>query len=543
MDSSLGMVFPPFTLMVPEKDVYTFGSYLGKGNVMWSKDSLKNFVLQLLFCVLAFIFFCSFFPRWYDGDGLKYLIWNYQTIVPSSNSHALTPYWFYGWWSLIGPFASQKFADKMFWLAMFNNLNGAIAATLIVNLIKIYTHSLCSGLTVGLLLCVTSAFFYHATQTTEPMIALLLFLMAWRLLLTSHPISLWCILFSSTLFSLSVASYLTYGTGLVLLLHYLYKKSNKYCWIWLAASLAIGVFIFIVCSILNGKYTISDIATYSFNYLFFLPKEAQNYWGFIKPERLITMCLGFSDAIVATIPIDIWPGLRQGWLLLSWQDILWIMLKLMIAMTVFLGTILWIYKKRKDLRGELLTFLLALFPLFYWDPYYYKLWLLPLSIGILLFGVVIANFRRGWIVAALLVFCIAAINWNTKYNKYHRTDNPQATALKQLESHVAPQDLLVCDGWDHSAIYLAKYPQREAHPVILPNKNAQTLQQHIKKIAAHGGKVWFYGILNLSIEEWRLSIGKFNKLDYDSFNYWREHAVLVWDGKHLGCTKLYYYVP
>jgi hypothetical protein len=465
----------------------------------------------------------------YDADGLSYVIWNQSGPTASGNNHALTPMWYWAWWNFVSAFSGSQFSDRMFWLALMNSLAAAISVALVVDLIYRKTGQIKSAICCATLLGISAAFFYHATHTTEPMVGLTWFLLSWRLLL--KPISPWRMALSGAAFALSVASYQSFALGgFGLLLMIIDAKSALR--LWLATALISGTLLFFGAAFAAGSAGFSD----AFHYVFGL--AGGGVWGVWKWERIPALAIGLTNAVTPITVPEVWPGWKQGIGLLPWPDLLSVFSQAF-SFVFFLTLILWkdwpLLRSDRELRAVLLMLVASLFPPFYWEPYYYKLWLMPLCTLIIFIGMIQANNPRFPSLLCLIIVIVSCANVNGVFRKYSSPDHPQVVALRHLERSVTNRDLLISDGWDHGRLYEVKNPTRLVCPLLRGGpQDVAGISRLIESAWAAGGRVYFFGLLERPEEQWKHSIERFCNLSYASHEPWRRQAKLIWQGKSFG---------
>jgi len=488
--------------------------------------------------LLWLVFFVLFFARYYDGDALKYCVWDGRGYRWGTVNHLLTQFWFESWWRMVSWLADDEFTNRVAWLAAFNHVAGAACLTLVVEIAYVRTKSWSASLLTGLLLGVTGAFFYHAVQTTEPMVALLWFLIAWRLLATEGTIAGWRVVAAAVAYALSVGSYQSFflgGFGLLILAWTGYRNGL----LWMVVSFLAGAAIFATAAVADGATDTGEVVRY------LTQKPDGAYWGFFEVKSFPGLVIGLCHAVWPLFGED-WPGLVRGFTLLPPLHVLRffgqvLLVVILVAMGLF-------YVVRQPLNrftcAALAVFLCGLFAPFYLDRYYYKLWLLPLAalvlvLAQLLVGSPVAS--RFALVVATLVF---AYNMPRVYYKYHRADNPQAATLINLERCLTGKDLLVCDGWDVSVVYTAKYPSRPVYRLIFESPEVGGLQERIAEVRRQKGRVFFLGLLEMTPARWALTeLPRRGRMSYSALDAWREQAKLVWRGSAFGGTEDLYVLP
>jgi len=426
----------------------------------------------------------------------------------------------------------------MAWLSVFNHLSGAGCLALVIDLAYARTNHWPAALLAGLLLVVTAAFFYHSVQTTEPMIALFWFLTAWRLLTSDGTLPHWRVVASSFAYALSVASYQSFFLGGVGLLVLAWTSCGRGS-LWLSGGFVAGTSLFVAAACADGATDVGAVCRY------LTQKPDGAYWGFFQVKSLPGTVVGFCHAVWPLFGSE-WPGFARGFALLSPFHRIELLVR--IVLVVFPVAFVLYQAVRPPVRrctwAGLAVFLGALFAPFYLDTYYYKLWLLPLAAFSLLLAPGLARSPVACRFALGLATLVFSCNLPSVYYKYHRLDNPQTATLVNLERCLTDKDLLVCDGWDHSLAYIAKYPKRSVYALIRESPDPGRLQERIDQTIRQNGRVFFIGLLEKTPDQWGLTdLPRRGRMGYRELDRWRQQGTLVWQGVAAGATEDLYVLP
>lgn len=502
----------------------------------YSTPTTQKHLPHLLVGALAlglFAFYLALHARLYDGDALKQASWNQTGPLIGAVNHPYSSLWYRGWWRLVEPFSGQDFDRRMAWMIGLNALLGSLSAALVANILISQGVRVRRATLAALGLGMTHAWFYHSTQTTEPMMAEFWLLLSLRLLLVTGARERQATVFGAITWAVAVAAYQTYvlaGLGLL----WVVSTHRSRSLLWLSVAGFAGTLLFTVAAVMKGANDISGIIH------FLTDKPDGEYWGFIRLSALSQVPIGLANAIAVPWPLTDWPGLRLGLQQLSPVRVG--LLFAQIIMTLLVSAAALLNRppvvNRRLWWGLLLIFLTGLFPPFYLLPYYNKLWLLPISALALMGGLALGQARRGGLWLMVLVAALFARNGVSVFWHYHRADNPRSNAAVALERSIQPNDLLVCDGWDHSGLYLARNPHRPIYAVMFNKQDPQVLADKIAETYRHGGRVFFFGLLELTGEIWAANdSGKRGTLiSYAAIQAYKPRSNLIWEGRNKGFT-------
>jgi hypothetical protein len=486
---------------------------------------------------VAFAVYSLLHGRWMDGDSLRYPVWDPDAARIGTVNHALSPSWFYLWWKLGAPWVRGDLENRIHWLQVLNHLAGALSLTLVAVMVARRTASRAAGVLAASALGLSSAFFYHATQSTEPLMAVWWLLASWFLLEAAPPRSALTLLFSAAAFALSVASYqsfLTAGLGLLLLAF----RARRDGLIWATAALVFGLGIFVAAACLDGVRSEASLATYLFGHAksSLTGTGVARFWGKFSLERIPSSLLGLTDSVAAILPREGWPGLRRGFSLLPVLQKALLLATTAGVTALVAASIFLVWRRgRPDVRSGVWICVGGAIVAAYWDPYYQKLWLQPLvALTILGGGVLLPSNRARW-VAGGLIFTVLLINFPAVYWRYANPDNPQSRLGAALSGSLGAQDLLVVRGWDESDLYALKLREQQRVFALmnigLPGITWPQATNFIGQARDRRHRVLFYGVIELSSQTWADSLGRFAGLDYSNCLAWRQKTRLVWKGE------------
>ena len=485
----------------------------------------------LLLLVTLAAFYLVWQGRYYDTEALKQAMWNFPGPTVHTVKHAWSHVWYWYWWKLVAPFAGTDFDNRMFWVTTLNALLSAGSVVLLVDCLRVSGVSRSVAVATGLLLGGSAAWFHQSSQPMEPMMAEFWLVLALRLGLVAGPRETAATAGSAICWAVAVAAYQTYlfaGAGLLVLV----ATRRLRTLLWLAVAALAGLTLTLLAAFGHGARDLPGLIQY------LTQKDDPGYWGFIRLSAAAQAGLGVVNAISPPWPTDGWPGVREGWKSLGGGAKAYFIAH---AAVWFLAVCLVVFRlpppeHRRLHWAALLIFLAGLFFPFYLIPYYTKLWLLPLGALALLAGLAASRspLGRGLLLAFLGWMLLR--NSVQVYAHYHRADNPSQLAAAALEKSVGAQDLLVCDGWDHSDLFLTRNPRQPKFAVMSDSNDPQALAELIRAARARHVRVWFFGLLELTPEQWAANdAGKRGTtVSYDALQSYKPGARLVWRGRERG---------
>jgi hypothetical protein len=383
----------------------------------------------------------------------------------------------------------------------------------------------------GLLLGGAAAWFHQSSQPMEPMMAEFWLLLSVRLSLVEGPRESLATAGAAVSWAVAVAAYQTYvfaGPGLLVLV----ATRRGRVGLWLAFAAEAGTSNSVLAAYGYGARGMAGVIQY------FTAKDDGDYWGFFRLSALAQTGLGTVNAISPPWPTRGWGGLREGWKSLGpgarayffAHTAIW---AAAVVVVVFRRPL---PQQRRLYWAAVLIFLGGLFFPFYLLPYYSKLWLLPLG-GLALLTGLAAN--RGSLARGLLFVFLGWLllrNGTQVYAHFHRADNPSHLAAVVLEQSIGPADLLVCDGWDHSDLFLTRNPRQPKFAIMFDSKDPEALVEAIRAARERQVRVWFFGLLELTPEQWAANDSgkRGTTIPYASLQAYKPGARLVWKGQEKG---------
>jgi hypothetical protein len=504
--------------------------------------SLARWQAVLLFFLLA-AFFIGVPIHRFDTEALKQSMSVPGEPEVAAVNHPYSGKVFYYWWRLVSELGVGEpgFDRRLVWIGALNGLLGAGGIVLLVDLVRRQGANFVVSVAAGLLLALTHAWYFNAAQPMEPMLAAFFLLLSLWFAANPSDSSAAGGMLSGAAWAMSVAAYQSYflaGPGVLLIAFTRFRRATA----WIVAAGVVGVVLFSAAAVARGAHNVSGVIAY------LTDKPDGEYWGFIRLSSLPQLPVGLAQAISPPWPMENWGGLRTGFATLGGLGKLVLVAQVLITVAIAILACLRPGPKGTGrLRmGLLWIFLAGLFPPFYLLPYYNKLWIMPLLALFALGGLAAARIRQGGAILIVLLIGLIAINSRNMIHYYHREDNTRTLAGRALSAAVGPRDLLICDGWDDSAMYLVQHPERETVALMYEREEMSPVDRRVKETWKNGNRVFIYGLLELSEAEWtQHDIGKrpghIQRLALDPY---RPLARLVWKGPDLGFPgNLYELVP
>lgn len=490
-----------------------------------------TFVLLALFLGLA-MWFLWLHARHYDGDAIKNAVWNRSGPGIATVNHPYPGVWFWVWWKVGESFVATDFDSRMAWIEALNALLGAGAAALAASSLIAFGVRLPIAVGSALLMSLTHAWFYHSTQSTEPIMAQFWMMLSVRFLaaIPKHGVS--AVIGSAAAWAIAVGAYQSYILG-GLGLFWIICRERKHILPWLITAAIIGTSLYVIAAIGSGARDVRGVIGYITH------KPDGEYWGFIRPSALLQLPFGLANALTPPWPVTRdWPGLRMGWAGLSGFEkgvtALIVGLTMLVAAAVAVLRVPGPAGRVKT--GLVVVFLCGMFAPFYLLPYYNKLWLLPLGAFGLAAGLTANAYRRGGLILGILFVLVVGRNFQQTYFQRNRLDNPINRGAIALESTIGPKDLLISDGWDASNVYNVRNPGRPNFRLIYMKVSLENLNERMAEARKNGGKVYIFGLLEKTPEQFELSdVAKRGKRAwYPLIQSFKPKGKLVWEGKDKG---------
>lgn len=503
---------------------------------------LRAWQAGILFVVLA-AFFIGVPVRRFDTEALKQSMSLPGVPGVAAVNHPYSGKVFHYWWRLVSELGVGEpgFERRMVWIGALNGLLGAGGVVLLVDLLRRQGATLLVSVMAGLMLAVSHAWYFNAAQPMEPMLAAFLLLLSIRYAAKPSDSSASGGMLSGAFWAMSVAAYQSYflaGPGVLLMAFTRLRRGAA----WVIVAGIVGVFLFSAAAVARGAHNVTGVLAY------LTEKPDGEYWGFIRLSSLPQVPVGLAQAVSPPWPMENWGGLRSGFAGLGAFQKAALVIQVLITLAIAaLACVRPGPRGTGRLRmGLLMVFLAGLFPPFYLLPYYNKLWIMPLVALVALGGLAAARIRQGAVILIVLLLGVTALNSRNMIHYYHREDNTRTLAGRALSAAVGPKDLLICDGWDDSAMYLVQHPERPTVALMYEREDPSGMERRMKEAWRNGNRVFIYGLLELSEADWNQhDIGKRpGHIPKSALDPYRPLAHLVWKGPDLGFPgNLYELVP
>lgn len=479
-----------------------------------------------------------FFPsRHYDGDALKRTAVFFKDPPVEGSNHPFTGLFYSTWWRLVSGLAGDDIIRKIDVLTSMNSLLGAAAAALgCAWLGRIGVAPLLQG-AGGLLIGLTSAATYHSTQTTEPMSAQFCLMMSLYVGTWGNTGRLGLVL-GGAFWACSVACYQSYFLAGPFVL-WLTCTRLKEAIAWVASAGVVGTLLFALAAHFHGMPGASGFVQYVTTH------HDSGYWGFFTWGQTLRTPLGFAVAVSKPWPRLDWPGLLAGFPTLSTVEKGLSVAQILVTLTLAVAAlVLPVPARFRRYRWPLvLGFLACSFPPLYLSPQYWKLWLMPVSL-VLLLGVLVASERTlgpKVILGALALLGFA--NIPRILVQGNNPDSPSIRLSRALEQWVKPNDLLICDGWDHSGLYIAVHPDQNRLILMNHHDGPEAIWARVRENLTKGNRVFLYGVVERSEARWNTTDLGTRKglISFSEFQSFRDNAgTPIWKEKpHPQVEHLY----
>ena len=468
------------------------------------------------------------------------------------NNHLLYPANIYFWTSaldLLGLRARTPFE----FIGHSQALN-AVAAGGCLSVVYVLTWFATSS--TGISLAITSAygfsraFLLHATNSAEPLVGL--FYSALGILVVTESLRRdrnWPLFIGGAVFGLAQASY----QSMILIA----PLAALFCFGWpivdqkrgplnarliRSALLASGWFL-AVCAIYGWAYCKSGPMTLPGMIHRFFELPGGSVYGSFGVGKLANLPFGLVSALLPALPPD-YSGIRS--LLREPHAGFWITCFLMALM--WLCRLFWLLarpvmtKWRNINRSQALllsallsSLLIFAFPLIYWDPLYDKLWLQPLGLIALSFGVLYRfgsphrRFGATAITSVAFIILEAGLNLLWAIPSHHNPQNGLAESAVVADI-VKSEDFIVLNFDEVSSLYLALWGSA-GNTLLLPASEprvaADSITRAMKRTHEHGGSVYFLSVLDMTEKSWSDFLGRQIGIPYHSFDSYRSSSTVV----------------
>jgi hypothetical protein len=177
-------------------------------------------------------------------------------------------------------------------------------------------------------------------------------------------------------------------------------------------------------------------------------------------------------------------------------------------------------------------FLFELFPLFYWDPMYSKLWLQPLALLAVLGGVLAtringARARRYGGLILLIIGLEIIVNLPRAVSAHFEPTKCLDDALR-VTKLIGAHDKVVTDFDPVSSLWMGFYDSDPARTLLFPAVAASislpTLERWTLECERSGCRIMFVALLDQPRHVWEAFLGEHVKVHYDALGWYRRSS-------------------
>lgn len=490
-----------------------------------------------------------------DGAFRCFGVFRDPRLTFAENNHALYPANVFIW-TRLAKLAGFNIASALKFYSVVELMNCFAAAgclTLFFLLSRMATLSNRIALAVTCGLALTKAFLLHATNASEPMVAIFWsFLAVYLAARTFKTASRWPAFLSGIFFALAMATYQTAVLPGPVAVFILWRAavspsraiSSKVLKIAaFAAGAAIGSVSIYGCIVHSGFHAGAAGATSAsvIGGLFSDPGTVA--YLSVSSGKLLNLPLGFlrNSYPLLTHFVGIRNFLRGS---LPSVTFVFFLLAAFSTLGVYLASRiagLWKaleFRERTAILCGVVGVVFTAFPLLVWDPQYDKFWIQPLACLIFLLGISLQilgkrsarPFYVAWAIPALLLAClILNFTWVVRSHAVSIVELGEAQRLSRL---VAPGDLVVGDWNGISVLYHHAWLVPDTEFISFPSdamrqgpRAVLELQKSIQTAFAAGRRVFFVGLLDDSKQGWDSFLGLRCGIPYSALDYYRSHSV------------------
>jgi hypothetical protein len=464
-------------------------------------------------------------------------------------------------WFNIWKFIGVDVQDIFQFISLIQRMNSFAAALSLGLFFLILTHlanNLRSATFGTLALGFSSAFMHHATNSAEPMVGFFLSMIAlifsYAAVQKENNVLYYLGSFFLVYAMATYQSMFAIFPGIAIMIFvFLLLKKNKTIHIVKRLS-TYTLFCFINIMIIYGtSYYLGGRSQFQSITKLFLPGfYVGSVYGGISFDAIVGIVFGIIEAFFYSKE---WLPEAASLLELSMMQInFFTLIKIAsyIALAVIVISIFYFYKnnfREIEVRSKKFLFVtlsmtvFCLIPPFYFSPTYDKLWLQPLVfiIAILCLTTVETERRKAISKKTLTVLWSSFLSFLIAYNSCtvlipsHFKPTKYLKEAIEVGTLVDNEDFVVC-GWDNVSnlvFFFTKIENIFTVPFIALAMNLNSegllteLESYIMKARIANRKVFFLGILDLNEKDWNVSLGDRFKLDYHSFDMYRERVKLI----------------
>jgi hypothetical protein len=405
------------------------------------------------------------------------------------------------------------------------------------------------------------AFLLHATNSAEPVVGLCYSALAILLVVEAlRRNKTWLLPFAGGCLGMAMASYqsMVLITPLAVLLGFGWsdadgKKGSLSSRLMRVARIFVGQFVAVVGTYGWAYWKSGETNVRGMIHRFLELQGGKEVYGSFSIAKVVNSPFGLVSALLPALPPD-YVGVRS----LLRHNFLWI--ACVASVLIWLACMCWLLaraliarwggldpRQRGLIFALLVSLLILIGPLLYWDPLYDKLWLQPLGVIIVLAGVLyrIGSLRRGPVITVIL-FSFLEAGTNLRWAiPAHINPTKGANEMASVAQIVKPQDFIVLNFDPISTLYLGFWASPQNTLLLPASTRAQALnwladaETHTRE---SGGAVYFLSVFDETEQSWAEFLGKRVGIPYHAFDDYRSRSRIVQsfqvDGHTITLRKL-----
>lgn len=532
----------------------------------WLCRPLTQALLVGLAFFLLYTILCSRHYMAVDGSTRCLEVYGIQGLRFHGNNHVLYPIDVIIWHKLLSVIGIKATSALEFLnlTQIMNSLAAGITIGIFYYLLR-YATSLV-GVSLGTTITYgwSRAFLLHATNSSEPMVAVL-----WSILA----------ILVAVIALRSSRSYLLIGCGFFLALAMATYQSMVLvgpiclflCWRWprtagvkrdqgiVRSAYMLGSSGFSTLLIYGTAYYLSGTTSPLAMLKRFFIIEGQQIYGSFASWKVVFLISSYIRNVVPIFPLDFcgisyWVTQRWGNFSILWYSIIFYLLAIPVVLLVIPLLRLWATKQLPDqdkmgILAAIVGTIATIIPTLYWMADYDKLWIQPIGCVTFLLGLSLAIIvrERPWrlhlpltILTSLVLAIVVGSNafWAVPS---HYQENIALKAAAEVSQTIKSEDLVINYWDDISLLYGALWSKHICNfPGLAEVKGGKTaiaeLPTWIADTHKRGGEVYFLCILDESESDWEKLLG-IRGVPYHTFDLYRQKSHEVLRFKYNGVER------
>ena len=518
----------------------------------------------LLYSVIIFVFFSVLFillrsrdPLAVDGAFRCFGVFRAPRLTFAENNHALYPANVF-FWTRLAKLAGFNIASALKFYSVVELMNcfaaaGCLALFFRLSLMATLSNWIALAVTCGLAL--TKAFLLHATNASEPMVAIFWsFLAVYLAARTFKTASRWPAFLSGIFFALAMATYQTavlLGPVAVLILWRAARTSLSSRAIF---SKVLSIAAFTAGAVVGSVSIYGCIVHYRFHAGAVGAISASVIGGIFSDPgtfaylnvgsgKILNLPLGFlrNSYPVVTHFSGIRNFLRGPMLSVTFVFFLLAAFSALAIYLAFRIAGLWKvleFRERTAILCGVTGVVFTVIPLVIWDPQYDKFWIQPLACLIFLLGISLQilskrSARPIYVARIIPALLLAGLFFNfTWLMRSHATSIIELDEARRFSTLVEHGDLVVGDWNGISVLYHYAWLVPDTEFISFPSdairqgpRAVLELQKSIQTAFAAGRRVFFVGLLDDSKQGWDSFLGLRCAIPYSALDDYRANSV------------------